>query len=671
MSEGEREELRERVASGAATGEERDRLAVILARAIRERDDAELDAIEALIDELRVLASAGSDRTSCTDALAGALLDAQIRAFERGEAADAWRRLDEIRARLHSGGTPDLLQDRLAAALYNMIRGGELLGDLAMRLAALEELRTRSYRDPSAAACRVALAELLADELARAARTDDPERAGRAVAELEGLHEFDPGVAIAREYARGLREMIAAEFSRPAALLDRLRTLAASFELPSGDPIRVRLAEGLVMAHASALRTDEELLAESLREQLRELCTSARGDVAVNTRAGLRGARARAAIIRAFGQALHDAAVLGLGFEFDGLDSQVGSTTTRAARALSELRLLVDHHETDAELRGQLMSALFQVHRNTIERDDDEAAELLQAEADALLTRDDALQSTDDADPEGRARLLDAPEHATRGRAQRAHRVRAQLRLDHLRMLLATHARAGDRGDWVRAELLLTRARNLVDLADSPLEMVEVLGQMLVNAHVDTGAANDEHSDQRDQHQRARALLLELRELAKAHPHSGALQLHLATALFNAHVNAGRRRASAQADRLLDDLERLHRDHPGLLELRRRLVMAIVNHHGDTLEREDLARASELLDRIRALVGTEDADNHLRMQLAMALGNNLAHVEDPANDEQGQRIINEMRVLAAREDAPDALRTLVLDELSDLFAPRQ
>jgi hypothetical protein len=108
-----------------------------------------------------------------------------------------------------------------------------------------------------------------------------------------------------------------------------------------------------------------------------------------------------------------------------------------------------------------------------------------------------------------------------------------------------------------------------------------------------------------------------------------------------------------------------------LLDLRRRLVMALVNHHGDVLEREDYPRASELLEQVRELVRSPDADNHLRVQLAMALGNTLAHVDDPACREDDERIVSELRVLAAREDASDTLRALVLDELSDRFAPRQ
>ena len=54
----------------------------------------------------------------------------------------------------------------------------------------------------------------------------------------------------------------------------------------------------------------------------------------------------------------------------------------------------------------------------------------------------------------------------------------------------------------------------------------------------------------------------------------------------------------------------------------------------------------------------------------MALGNELAHVEDP-NDARGARLVAELRVLAARPDASEALRALILDELSELFAPRQ
>ena len=674
MSDAERDRLRERVASGTATGEERDRLAGVLARAIRECSDHELQAIDAMVDELRLLADAGSDRSSCTDALAGALLDAQIRAFERRDAADAWSRLDEIRARLLQGGTPDLLHDRFAAALFNTYRGGELLGDEPMRLAALEELWTRAYRDPSAAASRVALAELLADAIGVACRRLELERAEQAYAELERLRERDQGLAIARELGRATRELLAFQIGsrggEQEALLTKLCQLVASFELSPGDLLEQRLAEALVLVHAEALRDDDELRAEALREQLRLLADRA---------AEQRPDRAEP-LLRELGKALHDAAVLG--------------AVVLGARALAELRVLVDHHEADAELRAQLMSALFQVHRNAIERGDIKSAERLQAEADTLLARDEALETG--AVPESVADLGPTPQPSSKpssnwGETQslerspvsppaavlrspsrsgdRSERARAELRLDHLRILLATHANAGDRGDWIRAELLLARARNLVDRAGAPLGMLEVFGQMLVNAQVDAGFSGGRSPS--EERPSADALLLELRELAKGNPYSGALQLHLATALFNAHVDAGRRGSTTQAERLLDELDQLHRSHPGLLELRRRLLMALVNHHGEALDHADFVRASELLEQVRELVRSPDADNHLRVQLAMALGNTLAHVDDPACLEDGERVVNELRVLAARDDASEALRTLVLDELSDRFAPRQ
>lgn len=672
MAEPERDQLRERVAAGLATGEERDRLASLLARAIRDRDDVELESIEALIGELRTLASAGSDRTSCTDALAGALLDAQIRAFERGDTADAWRRLDEIRARLHHGGTPDLLHDRLAAALYNMVRGGELLGDAAMRLAALQELRTRAYGDPSAAACRVALAELLADGIARAARHSDRARALTQCAELQRLRALDPsGVAVGREYARGLCELLTGDVSADSAVLhhqlptlDRLRTLAAEFELASGDAIRIYLAQAIVSVHGHALREQEGTTAAALREELRVL------ERTLAEQGGRARARTRAAVTRELGMALHDAAIAS--------ESTAQATVTNTGAVLSELRVLVEQHDTDIELRGQLMSVLFRVHHGALERDDDEEAERLQLEADALLTRDDALSPDDEADAAMRSGLLGRQarqaRHGARHGARRTARLRAELRLDHLRMLLATHARAGDCGDWGRAELLLTQARALIERDPTALEMIELLGQMLVNAHVDAGTPRSgpggaEAAGERQL--RARALLSELRELAHAHPHSAALQLHHATALFNAHVDAGRRHALHEADRLLADLEQLHAQHGDLLELRRRLAMVLVNHHGDLLEREDFARAASLLDRLRALVHLPNADDQLRVQLAMAVGNSLSHIEDPVSDIEGQRMIGELRVLAGHSDASDTLRALVLDELSELFAPRQ
>jgi hypothetical protein len=648
----ERDQLRERVAAGLATGEERDRLASLLARAIRDRDDVELESIEALIGELRTLASAGSDRTSCTDALAGALLDAQIRAFERGDALDAWRRLDEIRARLHQGGTPDLLHDRLAAALYNMVRGGELLGDAAMRLAALQELRTRAYGDPSAAACRVALAELLADGMARAVRHDDVPRAISQCTELQRLRDLDPsGIAVSREYARGLCELLAAGLSRgptielamlaPAQVLERLRALAAEFELASGDAIRIFLAEALVAVHAQALREQDEAAAAALREELRMLAQTLAEQGRAHT-------RARTAV----------------GEDF----------LARSHAALLELRALVEQHDTDIELRGQLMSVLFRAHHGALERDDDEAAQRLQSEADALLERDDALSPDDEADAAMRSGLLG---RQARRRARRTARLRAELRLDHMRMLLATHARAGDYGDWSRAELLLAQARALVGREATAIEMIELFGQMLVNAHVDAGVPRgapdspDSPETGNERQSRAWALLSELRELADARPNSAGLQLHRATALFNAHVDAGRRHALHEADRLLAELEHLHAQHGDLLELRRRLAMALVNHHGDLLEREDFARAEPLLERLRALVRLPNAEDQLRVQLAMAVGNSLAHIEDPVSDDQGQRMIGELRVLAGHPDASDTLRALVLDELSELFAPRQ
>ena len=647
-------------------------MAVELVRAVRElRSDTDAAAINATLAELRTLADAGSQRSACTDALAGALLDAQIRAFERRDTADAWSRLDELRARLLRGGIPDLLHDRYAAALFNTYRGGELIDDEPMQLAALEELRTRAYRDPSASASRVALAELLADAASLACRRADFQEAERRCAELELLRARDQGLAIARLLGRALRELIefqvGFQVGAEAGTLERLRELVASAAPSPGDALEQRLAEALVTVHAASLRADDELRAEALREQLRLL--AGRVDDHQPDTAG--------PLLRKFGKALHDAAVLGLGLGTGATDAD--PTAERAARALTELRLLVDQHEHDAELRAQLMSALFQVHRNVLERAHassseadsvSEAAVRLQAEADALLARDEALAaraaSAKAASPAG---VLRRPQRDV----ERAVYARAELRLDHLRMLLATHAATGDAGDHVRAALLLSRARNLVARADAPLAMIEVFAQMLVNAHVDAGvhAQHDAREHAEQQPALARALLLELRELVRVRSYASALTFHLATALFNAHVDAGRRGSTALADRLLAELDQLHRDHPTLVELRRRLVMALVNHHGDVLERQDFARASQLLEQIRDRVRSPDADNHLRLQLAMALGNTLTHADDPACEEDSKRIVSELRVLAAREDASDTLRALVLNELSDRFAPRQ
>ena len=81
--------------------------------------------------------------------------------------------------------------------------------------------------------------------------------------------------------------------------------------------------------------------------------------------------------------------------------------------------------------------------------------------------------------------------------------------------------------------------------------------------------------------------------------------------------------------------------------------------------------AAAALARIRELAGGADADDHLRLQLAMALSNALSHVEDADSDLEGARIIGELRVLVARADASETLRALVLDELSERFAPQQ
>jgi hypothetical protein len=440
----------------------------------------------------------------------------------------------------------------------------------------------------------------------------------------------------------------------PTQLLGRLRALAAEFELASGDPIRIYLAEGLVIMHAHALRERDVDAAAALREELRTLART------LAEQGGRTRARTRTAVIRELGMALHDAAV-----------AAQAAATNPAGDALPELRALVEQHDTDIELRGLLMSVLYRVHHGALEREDDEAAERLQLEADALLTRDDALSPDDEADAAMRSGLLG---RQARRRARRTARLRAELRLDHLRMLLATHARAGDCGDWARAELLLAQARALVERDPTALDMIELLGQMLVNAHVDAGVPRSKSGEAElanERQLRARALLSELRELADARPHSAALQLHHATALFNAHVDAGRRHALHEADRLLGQLEHLHAQHGDLLELRRRLAMVLVNHHGDLLEREDIARAAPLLDRLRALVRLPDTDDQLRVQLAMAVGNSLSHIEDPVSDIQGQRMIGELRVLAGHPDASDTLRALVLDELSELFAPRQ
>lgn len=623
-----------------ATPATSERAAAVLRRLRQLRatgDAAVAEVLEASLDELRTLAGGGE--IGCVDALASALLDAQIHALERAEAGEAWARLDELRARSNTAGATDLVHDRYAAALYNAHRGGELLGDAGMRLAALDELRVRGRGDARALACRVALAEVLADRQAEASRRGDAASVERAAEELTALYAREPSEAIALERGRGLREQLLARLADVDATLDTLRAMAAEID---DESVRQTLAECLVIAHTQSLQTEDEATARALGDELRHMID--------------RGAKpASPALVLELAKLVHDGAVLGLGLASEGQPPRA------AERALSELRMLVEREPANVELRALLMSALSQVHRNAIEGELDEAIEELQAEADSLLARDGTDDSTRDSTGDPR-------ERPTGG--ERAASVQLGLRVDHLRMLLATHAYAGDRGEWLRAELLLTRARNLVDLAGAPLVMLEIFGQMLVNAHVDAGETARGGSVEAVG-QRALALLIELRELARRHPQSIELQRHLATGLFNAHVDASRRRDRERAEALLRDLERLHEHHPGVLDLRRRLVMALVNHHGEALEREDYPHATALLERMQTLVRSSDADDHLRVQLAMALGNTLAHADDPECEQEVARIMSELRVLAAREDASETLRTLVLDELSDRFAPRQ
>lgn len=208
MNEAEAQRLRERVASGEASDDEIDRLAVTLAAGVRSRGPRLVGAREAELAELVALVAA-HPRPACVEALLSARLDSQIRAYERRDGEDAWRQLDHVRAWAIRAPDSPVVADRFAAALFNGFRGGVLLGDEAMRLAALAELRTHA-RSPGAAglACRVALAELLADAVAAGWRRDEPRgfAVERALAELEQLAAAAE-VDVVRELARAWREL--------------------------------------------------------------------------------------------------------------------------------------------------------------------------------------------------------------------------------------------------------------------------------------------------------------------------------------------------------------------------------------------------------------------------------------------------------------------------------
>lgn len=653
---------------GGPTGRERDELATALLhrlrRLLRELPDEAVEApIEAAFEELRALAADGRGR--CTDALAGALLDAQILALERGDRGEAWRRLDELRARLHGSGAPDLLQDRLAAALFNAHRGGLLLDDEPMRLAALEELRMRARFDPSAAACRVALAELLADRVATSCEDGDEARVADSLAELEQLERHDRGFRVARELARALREQLVAFPDREAEALARLRALG---EVHQDGRVDLERARALGRAHArhrsAAVDEDADADADEAGESADE-----RADAALEALRALVRARGEGepSLIRELARVLRDVAVFGLGaWESEGAGAGLPGA---AERGLNQLRLIHERHPADLELGHILLEALLQVHLNAAELGLDEVCEYLQAEADSLLEHHTEAQ----ADAGARARQPTQRRLGPRAGSEREVELLLALRREHLRMLVTTHARVGDRGEWVRAELLLSRARNLVDLAGGSLGMVELFAQMLVNAHVDAG---DSRGGDGAPSELAQALLVELRALARQHLGSSALQRHLGTALFNAHVDASRRSEVLGGDlrpseALLEELEALCRANPGQLELPRRLIMALVNHHGMALERGDRDRGAVLLARIRELGSSPEADDHLRVQLAMALGNTLAHSESFGLGQDSARLAHELRVLAARKDASPTLRALVLEELSERFAPKQ
>lgn len=651
---------------GAPTGRERDELAVALLhrlrRLLRELPDEAVEGpIEAAFEELRALAADGRGR--CTDALAGALLDAQILALERGDRGEAWRRLDELRARLHGSGAPDLLQDRLAAALFNAHRGGLLLDDEPMRLAALEELRMRARFDPSAAACRVALAELLADRVATSCEDGDETRVAESLAELEQLERHDRGFRVARELARALREQLVAFPAREVEALARLRALGEAHEDGRVDLERAR---ALGRAHArhrsAAVDADADEAGEGAD-------ADERADAALEALRALVRARGEGepSLIRELARVLRDVAVFGLGaWESEGAGAGLPGA---AERGLNELRLIHERHPADLELGHILLEALLQVHLNAAELGLDEVCEYLQAEADSLLDQ----HTEAEADAGARAKQPTQRQLGPRAGSEREVELLLALRREHLRMLVTTHARVGDRGEWVRAELLLSRARNLVDLAGGSLGMVELFAQMLVNAHVDAG---DSRGGEGAPSELAQALLVELRALARQHLGSSALQRHLGTALFNAHVDASRRSEVLGGDlraseALLEELEALCRANPGQLELPRRLIMALVNHHGMALERGERERGAVLLARIRELGSSPEADDHLRVQLAMALGNTLAHSESFGLGQDSARLAHELRVLAARKDASPTLRALVLEELSERFAPKQ
>jgi hypothetical protein len=142
------------------------------------------------------------------------------------------------------------------------------------------------------------------------------------------------------------------------------------------------------------------------------------------------------------------------------------------------------------------------------------------------------------------------------------------------------------------------------------------------------------------------ALLDELRTLARTYPDDAAVREQLARGLFNTLIEAKAENDFARRDALLDELRTLARTYPDDAAVREGLAYGLSNTLIDTKPKDDLARRDALLDELRTLARTYPDDAAVREGLAYGLSNTLNYAKAESDLAHHDALLDELRTLA-------------------------
>jgi hypothetical protein len=312
---------------------------------------------DALLEDLRTLASNHPENAAVRENLAKSLFNALFSAAENGDVTSTAALLRDLHTLSDNYPEDDVVRGILAMGLVNTLNQAKRDNDLERRDALLEDLCALALDRTGDETVRKALANGLCNTLIAAEEENNLKRCHALLNDLRGLsNNFPEDSAVRKELATSLfNSLLAAktekDLTRRDTLVAELRALATSY--PEDAAVRADLLRALSNTLLDAIEENDPKHCDALIEELRVLATE-----------HLEDSMAR----EAFATALYNTNRYVL---------QAGGGLALQDASLESLRALATSHASDAVVRDRLAKSL----NNTI----------VYAKLEGNLTRMDAL----------------------------------------------------------------------------------------------------------------------------------------------------------------------------------------------------------------------------------------------------------------------------------------